>query len=254
MKFPRSHAATGVSTALVVAAAFLGLGASTVKRSPVQVIYVQNHSTYVSDAELRNALPAFQAATTKDFAPLWHIDAKLVLLPAKEKVPAGAESITLVDKGPVKGALAYHEMVNGVADAIIYTGVAKFYGYQWSVGLTHELWEMLGDAPAGAGSVDAMQAADGLFWARENADPVESDADGYDRPGLNGKPVRISDFVTEKWFGALQAGPYDFMNHVQQPFQIDKGGYAQFFQPGLGWVAVNNFVKGGFGSRGEFYD
>lgn len=253
MKFPKTHAATVVSTASVVAAAFFGLGASTTKSSPVQVVYIQNKSSFVSDAELKNDIPAFQAATTKDFAPLWHIDAKLVFLERSKAVPAGAESITLVDKGPVKGALAYHELVNGVADAIVYVGVAKFYGYAWSVGLTHELWEMLADAPAGQGAADTMQSTDGTIWAKENADPCESDADGYDRPGANGNPVRISDFVTERWFGAQTLGPYDFMNHIQKPLEILKGGYAQWWD-GLQWNLVSNFRKGGFGSRGEHYD
>lgn len=252
MKVPRSHAATVVSTASVVAAAFLGLGASTTKSSPVQVVYIQNKSSFVSDAELRNDIPAFQAATTKDFAPLWHIDAKLVFLERSKAVPAGAESITLVDKGPVKGALAYHELVNGVADAIVYTGVAKFYGYAWSVGLTHELWEMLVDSPAGAGSVDAVQGSDGKVWAQEIADPCEADSQGYDRAGANGKPVRISDFVTERWFGAQSLGPYDFMNHIQKPLEILPGGYAQYLDPFAGWTVVSNFVKGGVGDRG-FY-
>lgn len=243
----RTHLAAVVSTASVVAAAFLGL--ATTKTSQVQVIYVQNKSSYVSDAELKNALPAFQDALSKDFAPIWHVDAKLVYLARGVDVPTGASSITLVDKGPVKGALAYHELVNGVPDSIIYVGTAGYYGYSWTVGFTHELWEQLADS----GLVHTAQSGDGTIWALEIADPVEADADGYDRLGKNGKPVRISDFVTEKWFGALTAGPFDFANHIQTPLQIDKGGYAQWWD-GLQWNLVSNFRKGGFGSRGEHYD
>lgn len=205
----------------------------------VQTIYVRNLSTFVSDAQVKNALPAFQAATSEDFAPLWNIDAKLVFL-GRAAVPKGAAAITLVDKGPVKGAIAYHELVNGAPDSIIYVGTCKYYGYSWSVGFTHELWEQLADIPAGAGSVDAVQDSTGRIWAKEIADPVESDADGYDRPGANGKPVRISDFITEKWFGALTSGPYDFMEHIQAPLVIDKGGYAQWWD-GMSWNLIENF-------------
>jgi len=215
----------------------------TSPKSNVQTIYVRNVSSFVSDREARNAIPAFNAATHKDFAPIWHVDANLKYI-GRAKAPVGAWVITLVDKGPVRGALAYHELLNGVPDAIIYTGVSKFYGYAWTVGFTHELWELLADIPAGAGAVDTMQDSLGTIWAKEIADPVESDADAYTRPGANGRPVLISDFVTEKWFGALTSGPYDFAEHVQKPLVIDKGGYAQWWD-GASWNIVENFRKVG---------
>lgn len=207
-------------------------------RAKVQTIYVRNVSSYVGDAEVRRDLPAFNAATHEDFAPLWHVDATLVFI-GRDEAPTGAQTITLVDKGPVKGALAYHELVNGVADAVVYTGVSKFYGYSWTVGFTHELWEMLVDVPAGAGAVDTVQDFLGTIWAKEIADPVESDADAYERDG-----VLISDFVTEKWFGALTAGPYDFAEHIQAPLTIDRGGYAQWWN-GSNWNVIENFRSAG---------
>lgn len=205
----------------------------------VQTIYVRNVSNFVSDSEVKNALPAINAATHDDFAPLWKVDANLVFI-GSAKAPVGVSTITLVDKGPVKGALAYHEVTNGVPDSIVYVATSRYYGYAWSVGLTHELWEQLADVPAGAGSVDTVQSTDGTIWAKEIADPVESDADAYTRTGADGNPVLISDFVTEKWFGALVAGPYDFANHIQQPLYIDKGGYAQWWD-GAGWNVIDNF-------------
>jgi len=244
----KSHARTAGATASIVVASAAGLGATfaSTAKTNVQTIYVRNVSTYVSDAEVKRDIPAFQKATSEDFAPLWHVDAKLVFI-GKAKAPTGAEVITLVDKGPVKGALAYHEMVNGVADAIIYTGVSKFYGYAWSVGFTHELWEMLVDQPAGAGAVVAYQDFNGTIWAGEVADPVESDADGFTVDG-----VLISDFVTARWFGAEQNGPYDFANHIQVALHIDKGGYAQWWD-GVNWNVIENFEKGGLGDGRGFY-
>ncbi|HEU5407207.1 MAG TPA: hypothetical protein VFU48_05535 [Nitrospira sp.] len=237
-----THSAAAVAAAAL--AALSGIGATANKVSKVQVIYVRNVSSYVTDAEVRNALPAFQEATSGDFAPIWHVDAKLVFI-GRRTAPVGSETITLIDKGTVKNALAFPELVNGVPDSIIYTAVSKFYGYSWTVGFTHELWEMLADP----GLVRTMQDQTGTIWANEVADPVEADADGYTRPGLDGKPVLISDFVTEKWFGALDAGPYDFCNHIQSPLVIDKGGYAQWWD-GSTWHVIQNFEKGSPEAKG----
>lgn len=247
MKFLSNKITTHGGVALLAAtvAALAGIGATANKTSIVQVIYVQNKSSFVSDAELKNDLPAFQTALSKDFAPIWKVDGKLVYLPRTTPVPAGAESITLVDHGNVQGALAYHELVNGVPDSIIYVGTSKYYGYNWTVGFTHELFEMLADP----GLNHTAQDATGKIWAQEICDPVESDADGFPVPGLNGKPVQISDFVTEKWAGALTSGPYDYMNHIQAPLVIDKGGYAQWWD-GFSWHVITNFEKGSFASKG----
>lgn len=239
----RAHLVTAGTAASLVAAAFTGLGAtSSSKSSLVQTIYVRNTSTVVSDAEVRRDLPAFQEATSKDFAPIWHVDAKLVFLGSRT-APVGSETMTIVDKGSVQGALAFHELTNGVPDSIIYAGTAKFYGYSWSVGFTHELWEMLADP----GLVEAAQSQDGTIWAEEIADPVEADADGFLVKG-----VLVSDFVTEKWFGAQVSGPFDYCNHIQAPLVIDKGGYAQWWS-GTSWTLVSNFEKGGLGDGRGFY-
>lgn len=247
MKFLSNKITTHGGVALLAAtvAAVAGIGATAHKSSIVQVVYVQNKSTFVSTAELKNDLPAFQAAVSKDFAPIWKVDAKLVFLPATSSVPVGAESMTLVDHGNVAGALAFHELTNGVPDSIIYVGTSKFYGYAWSVGFTHELFEMLADP----GLIHTAQTTDGTMYAQEICDPVESDADGFLLPGANKQPVRISDFVTEKWFGALTNGPFDYMNHVQVPLAIDKGGYAQYWD-GSQWVEVSNFEKGSYAAHG----
>lgn len=210
--------------------------------SSVQKIYVRNLSTYVSDREVKNDIPAFQTATSKDFAPAWKVDAKLVFI-GHRAAPVGASTITLIDKGPVKGALAYHEVVNGVPDSIIYTGTSKYYGYSWTVGFTHELWEQLIDPSISRTEQNQLPGGVypvGIIWAAEVADPVESDQDAFTVLGANGKPVAISDFITDKWFGAETAGPYDFANHVQSPLVVDKGGYAQYWN-GQTWNLVSNF-------------
>lgn len=236
-KAAKNHAKTAGVVAAVTSALFLSLGAAGANKHFVQKIYVRNLSTFVSDKEVKNDLPAFQAATSKDFAPYWRVDAELVFI-GKKTAPRGAITITLLDTSDVKNALAYHELTDGVPNSKIFVGTSKYYGYAWTVGFTHELWEQLADPSL----VRTAQSFDGRIWANEIADPVEADNLGYTRPGADGSPVLISDFITDKWYGAEVAGPYDFMNHVQTPLEVLKGGYAQYWD-GMTWVEITNFRK-----------
>jgi hypothetical protein len=209
--------------------------------SSAQTIYVRNLSTYVSDSVVKNDIPAFQAATSQDFAPIWKADAKLVFI-GQDAAPRGAIVMTLKDKSDVQNALAYHEITDGVPDSQVFVGTSRYFKYDWTVGFTHELWEML----VNPGLTRLDENTDGLggrIWFGEVADPVEADKLGYTRPGANGDPVLISDFITEKWFGADTAGPFDFMNHVQSPGVVLPGGYAQWWD-GTTWVVINRGRRG----------
>jgi hypothetical protein len=205
----------------------------------VQTIYVRNLSHYVTDAEVANDIPAFQTAIDKDFTPAWNVGAKLVFIKQK-KAPRGAVTMTLFDKADVKGALAYHEVTDGTQGSKVFVGTSEYYHFAWTVGFTHELWEMLVNPTLVRTEQNPTTYR---VWYGEVADPVESDKDGYNLPGANGKNVRISDFVTEKWFGAEVNGSYDFMNHIQVAGQVDRGGYAQWFDA-TGWHIIEKFIHG----------
>jgi hypothetical protein len=232
------------STAVAALVALVaGTGATTVTKStsstPVEfyrtTIYVRNQSTYVTNKEIANDLPAFQASVTKDFAPYWGIDAHFVFV-GRKPAPSDGMLMTIEDKSDVKHALAYHEITKGRPDSRIFAGTSRYYGYNWTVGFMHEALEMLADADI----VRTLQSFDGTIWAGEVCDPVERDAQGYTRPGKDGKLVQLSDFVTPRWFGADTNGPYDYMNLVRSSLQILPGGYAQFWD-GISWHVVSNF-------------
>jgi hypothetical protein len=232
------------STAVAALVALVaGTGATTVTKStastPVEfyrtTIYVRNQSTYVTNKEIANDLPAFQASVTKDFAPYWGIDAHFVFV-GRKPAPADGMLMTIEDKSDVKNALAYHELIKGRPDSRIFAGTSRYYGYKWTVGFMHEALEMLGDADISR----TLQNPDGRIWAGEVCDPVERDAQGYIRPGKDGTPVQLSAFVTPRWFGADTNGPYDFTQLVRAPLQILAGGYAQYWT-GTKWVVTTNW-------------
>lgn len=220
-------------------------------------VYIRNLAPkFISNAEIRNSIPAWQKAINVDFAKYWHTTPyKLVFIGTK---PAPHEGITaeFINKGPVKGALAYHWTERNNAPSItVYAGTGTYYGYSNSVSFTHELEELAADPvtsflnvgyPSGyywleKPNTSVKQAYNNAIgWFSEVSDPVE--ADWYTRPGANGKPVKISDFVTPAWFNDGVGGRFDFMGLCQQPFWIRPGGYAQYLDI-FGWEVVTNFRK-----------
>jgi hypothetical protein len=234
-----------LALSVLVWAFVIGLSVGQLSKSSdkVPTIYVVNESTYVTDAEVKNDLPAFQAALDKDFYPYWNVTAKLVFA---AKAPPNSIYMTLEDKSDVEGALAYHSKANGLPYSRVFVGTSKFYDFSWTVGFTHELFEMLVDP--GTSRVEQGDF-NTVLWFGEVCDPVESDEDGYNRPGADGSPVLISDFITEAWFGAETVGPIDFTNTIFAPGEIAPGGYAQYWD-GLHWDVVDNFRKGHPSDRG----
>ena len=251
-----------VAAITVAAVAFIGFGifgfATTISppASPPQrgmeTIYVVNKAPqYISNKTLRRDIPAWEAAANKDFAPVWHtpqVDLRLVT-----KAPAGSMYAVFKNKGPVQGALAFHDENRGQPGIVVYAGTGDYYGYSNSISFTHELFELLADPTISVtnqgypypyyqiGST-AISQLPGTIWAQEVSDAVESYA--YRKDG-----VSISDFVTQNWFNdhtkvPRRSGQYDYMGVVQAPFTIARGGYSQYWN-GLGWQLVENFKHAG---------
>ena len=229
----------------------------------VETLYIRNIAPqYISDATIRNDIPAWEASANRDFAPLWHTaQVKLVFI-GRGHAPRGAMSAIFVSKGDVQGALAYHTTTAGAAQIVVYAGTADYYGFSNSVSFTHELEEMLADPTISVTNqgwpydwinvvtpdgIRQDSQARGSVWAQEVSDPVE--AYSYSRRGADGSPVAISDFITPNWFNDEVSGPYDFMHLVQSPFTILIGGYAQFWD-GQTWNLVENFRHAGRDARG----
>lgn len=258
--------AFAVSAAIVLTVALFSVPTTHTKTrvvttSVVQTIYIRNLSPrYMTDKEIQNDMPAWEHSYNHDFAPVWHTTQFHLVFIGRKKAPVGGMVATFVKSGPVQGALAYHMVAKGVPGIVVYSGTGVYYGYDNSVSFTHELEELGADPmisvtnqgwPYDWINITNQERAiqiEGTVWAQEVSDPVE--AFSYSRPGADGKPVAISDFITPNWFNDAVKGGYDFMDLVQQPFTILPGGYAQFFD-GRGWNQVVNF-RAGHPSDGGF--
>src|SRR5580765_3235319 len=88
-------------------------GEPKIKGMPMKVA-ITNVSTVVSDADVQLAIAALQIQVTRDFLPIWGIDAQLFFLEKTKKPDMGVAQILVADTSDQVGALGYHEMtVNG---------------------------------------------------------------------------------------------------------------------------------------------
>jgi hypothetical protein len=195
-------------------------------------IAVINESSAISDADVQKMLPAFEQQWNKELRPVWGVDdASFVFMPKHKMPPSGSWWLVFLNDSDQAGALAYHDLTNEglpISKVFVRTLIADHASV--SVGATHELCEMAVDPWLNS----AYQDPQGVFWAGEVCDPVESDQYGY-KIG----DTLVTDFITPDWF-AHQHGSsiIDLKGHAHKAFDVLPGGYAQKFDPSQGWVQV----------------
>lgn len=221
----RLLAALAVLAALVLA----GTAASSTTPEPSfnRTIYIVNHSTVYTAAQLNDELPALQAGVG-DFEKYWGGSIRLA---TSDSCPYRAWCTTISDNAPACSCLGYHDIKNGVPYANVYTDPA----YTTSVTFTHEVFEMAADW-----RVHRADLVDHTFYLVEVGDPVEDDSYAFKLPSASGKPVAISDFVTDLWYSPnLKAGKFDWANHVHHSLQILNNGYVSWWD-GAKWQQTMN--------------
>lgn len=212
--------------ALAVLAAALATPAGAAAPTTAGLIYVQNTGTYLTDAQLADAIPAFQRAVDEYFAPAWNARATLIL-DNKPPIQAGVPVIQVSDYSDVLFALAYHGVRrDGTPFAKVF---AADSADRWQEAFTHELFELLADPSIHRGEHVLSHG----WYSLEVSDPVEGADATFVLPGASGAPVEISDFVTERWFNpSLGKGPFDITGHVGKPLELLPDGYQCVWRQG----------------------
>jgi hypothetical protein len=212
------------------------------------LISIINHTNgQVSDEELQGVIRSINRQIVEDYEPYWGISARCRLEgrsvedPDKVKVPdmRGDAVIYLWDKVDVPGALGYHDRNNrGIPFGFVFTEISRQLGEPWSVTLSHEVLELMGDPETNllVMGPHPTEERDVFYWY-EMCDAVQ--AETYSIDG-----VAVSNFVLPLYFTGTRdvdevGARNDFLGRVQngetlRSFGINEGGYVGFFDPETG--------------------
>jgi hypothetical protein len=212
------------------------------------IISVINHTHgKVKDDEVQRVLRAINRQIREDFEPYWSFGAELRLegrstsSPTTQTLPdmRGDAVIYLWDQSDVDGAIGYHEQNNaGIPFGFVFTDVAKTLGEPWSVTLSHEALELVGDPEANLLVMGPHPAHPNkvVFHWFEMCDAVQNETYTIDT-------VTVSNFVLPLYFtvGNELGSRNDFLGRAHggktlESFKINPGGYVGYFDPATnGW-------------------
>jgi phospholipase C len=207
------------------------------------IISIVNQSGSISDAELQTVIRAINRQITDDFEPYWSFGATLRLegkvgkQPDKNTLPElrGDAVIYLWDKTDMEDALGYHDKnARGIPYGFVFTELSKQLGESWTVTLSHEALELLGDAQGNLlvqGPHPQNPAVEVFHWF-EMCDAVQ--AQTYQLDGID-----VSNFVLPLYFTTeeQEGGRNDFLGHKDKhgktlkSFGVADGGYIGFYDP-----------------------
>jgi len=207
------------------------------------VISLINHSNgTISDEAVQETIRAINRQITEDFEPYWSFGATLRLEGRSGAKPSaqsaadlrGDAIIYLWNQADVEDALGYHDTNNkGIPFGFVFTQLSRDLGEPWSVTLSHEVLEMIGDPQANllvAGPHPGNPKKSVFHWF-EMCDAVQ--AETYLMDG-----VALSNFVLPLYFTGEEerGGRNDFLARPHkgttlQSFSINPGGYVGFYDP-----------------------
>lgn len=179
----------------------------------VPTIAIVNRSTLVKDSELRKIVPALQVQVSRDFSPIWGVDARITF--AGKEARKGEWELYFLDTPSDVDYLGYHETDDDSPVGFVFASLELDRGHELSSTASHEVLEMLADAFLLNSVVKGR-----IAYAVEVCDPCQDDRWGYRVGGF-----LMSDFVHPDWFGVSVTGKFDFRGHIRKAWEILPGGY-----------------------------
>ncbi len=205
----------------------------------MRTIQIVNRSTVATDAQLKPIVDALQIQVSRDFAPIWDVDAHLVFVPKGQPAAPGTWQLLILDDADQAGCLGYHDLSSdGQPIGKVFARTDLTAGSMLSVTISHELLELLADPYVDRVVVVDLGHLTGALFCLEICDAPESDELGYK---ING--IQVSDFVTPYWFHKtpIPGKKLDFCGHITKPFQILHNGYIgtmKISESAHGWTQI----------------
>ncbi|HEY1327684.1 MAG TPA: hypothetical protein VGI14_12145 [Casimicrobiaceae bacterium] len=194
------------------------------------------------DEDLQTALRAINRQISDDFEPHWSFGARLRLegviggapRPQALSEMRGDALVYVVDRTDAEDTLGYHDRNNrGIPFGIVSLQESENAGEDWTVTLSHEALELLGD-PQSNLLVRGPHPGDRrrmVFHWFEMCDAVQ--AEHYAIDGIN-----VANFVLPSYFTRTdeRGSRNDFLGRlgdggVLASFGVSPGGYVGFFDP-----------------------
>ena len=210
------------------------------------LISIVNHTDgKLTDGQVLAAIRAINVQMAYDYRPYWHRSAELRLEgsigadPDDKALPElrGDAIIYLWNDVNTDDALGFHELnAGGIPFGFVFTELSKELNEPWSVTLSHEALELVGDPEVNllvSGPHPAHPEKEVFHWY-EMCDAVQDES--YKLDGID-----VSNFLLPLYFtgNAEEGGRNDFLgaHKGRKPllsFGIAKGGYIGFYNPETG--------------------
>ncbi len=180
----------------------------------------------VPNWEVQIVAASLQIQISRDFTPIWGVDATVSAFDKLEDVPSGFWPIIIMDDIGFN-AVGIHpdneQKPFGLVNA----------NNNWPLNASHEVLEILVD-PIGNRTNQALSIIEGqgmVIYLMEICDPSGATQFGYQ---ING--VWLSDFCTPEFFQTISLGDlrYSFTGAISSPRTILHGGYISWLDPGTG--------------------
>lgn len=216
----------------------------------IRQIALLSKSKKATPAELARVSAALQKQVTRDFSPIWNIQATVDSFASETDVPAGYWKIIVMDKIPGKGAAGFHLDAQGQPYADVQ------WSPDWSLTASHECLEMLVDPFAHQLATGPSPKPDQerVSFLVEVCDPCEAPQFAYTMNTGTPNEVAVSDFYTPDYFSPSLAPSvrYSFRGNLTAPRQVLQGGYLSWRNPADGhiWQLFGPVTMGHFVDQG----
>lgn len=181
-------------------------------------------------ADVSSVAAAIQKQVTRDFGPLWQINATVDSFENLEAVPVDYWPVVIKDDIQEPGAAGYHTDDHGQPFSLVQADPG------WELTASHEVLEMLADpfgnrTLAGAPPPKAPKPVSQftrVIYLVEVCDPCEGTQFSYE---VNG--IALSDFITPHYYDPNGATgvQYSFRGNIPGPHIVLDDGYVSFGNP-----------------------